>query len=65
MSDPGPRRRCQFRLRMLLIAVALLAVVFALVRWRFDFVRQPKVMIRRILVDYETAVHVAVAIASS
>jgi hypothetical protein len=45
MADPAPRRRFQFRLRTLLIAVALLAVACAYVGWQLKIVRQRAVVL--------------------
>ena len=53
MSDqPSPRRRFQFRLRTLMIAVTLLAVPCAYVGWQAKIVRE-----RRELLDKLFALH--------
>ena len=58
MASPSPRRRFQFRLRTLLIGVAVVAVVCAFVRWHYDFVCQRKVMMHRIEIEDHGSVEV-------
>jgi hypothetical protein len=51
MTDPAPRRRFQFRLRTLMIGVALLAVPCAYVGWQVRIVRERQALIAAISHD--------------